>query len=83
YGGFQSRMERRIGMQWLIGFYREAKDQKNFFVPFFDNLAGGPDLRERIVRGEDEDTIRASWKPALQAFMKVRQKYLLYDDFAR
>lgn len=81
YGGFQSRMERRLRLHWLIGFYREAADKPAFFNSFFDKLVGGPDLRERIVRGEDEDTIRASWQPALQAFMKVRQKYLLYDDF--
>ncbi len=81
YGGFQSRMEKRIRLHWLIGFYREAPDKSSFFNSFFDTLAGGADLRERIVRGEDEDTIRASWQPALQAFMKVRKKYLLYDDF--
>jgi hypothetical protein len=43
----------------------------------------GPDLRQRIIAGEDEDTIRASWLPAIQRFMKLRQKYLLYDDFTR
>jgi uncharacterized protein YbbC (DUF1343 family) len=83
YGGFQSRMERKLRLHWLIGFYREAVEQAGFFNSFFDKLAGGPDLRERIVRGEDEDTIRASWRPGLQAFMKVRAKYLLYDDFQR
>ena len=81
YGGFQSRMEKRLRLHWLIGFYREAADKTAFFNSFFEKLVGGPDLRERIIRGEDEDTIRASWQPALQAFMKVRQKYLLYDDF--
>jgi hypothetical protein len=29
----------------------------------------------------DEEHIRASWKPGLDAFRKVRVKYLLYDDF--
>ena len=81
YGGFQSRLEKRLRLHWLIGFYREAADKTAFFNSFFEKLVGGPDLRERIIRGEDEDTIRASWQPALQAFMKVRQKYLLYDDF--
>ncbi|MBK8498163.1 MAG: DUF1343 domain-containing protein [Flavobacteriales bacterium] len=83
YGAFHSRLEKRIHLHWLIGLYREAADKQSFFNPFFDNLAGGTELRERIVRGEDEDTIRASWQPALQAFLKMRQKYLLYDDFMR
>lgn len=83
YGVFQSRMERRIRLHWLIGFYQEAADKAHFFIPFFDTLAGGKDLRERIIKGEDEETIRASWQPGLRAFIKVRQKYLLYDDFVR
>jgi uncharacterized protein YbbC (DUF1343 family) len=85
FGSFQSRMERKVRLHWLIGLYREAPDKAGFFLAnhFIDKLAGGTDLRERIVRGEEEDTIRASWQPALQAFMKVRAKYLLYDDFQR
>jgi uncharacterized protein YbbC (DUF1343 family) len=81
YGAFQSRMEKQIRIHWLIGFYQEAPNKEGFFNSFFDTLAGGADLRERIIRGEQEDTIRASWQPALQAFKKVRMKYLLYDDF--
>ncbi len=83
YGVFQSRMERSIRLHWLIGFYQEAVDKAHFFTPFFDTLAGGKELRERILKGEDEETIRASWQPGLRAFMKVRQKYLLYDDLVR
>lgn len=85
FGSFQSRMERRVRLHWLIGLYREAPDKAGFFLAnhFIDKLAGGTDLRERIVRGEEEDTIRASWQRALQAFMKMRAKYLLYDDFQR
>ena len=83
YGAFQSRMEKRLRLHWLIGFYKEAPDKATFFNSFFDKLAGGPDLRERIVRGEDEETIRTSWKPALDEFLKVRAKYLLYADFSK
>lgn len=82
YGGFQSRMERRIRLHWLIEFYTAATDKAGFFNNFFDKLAGGSDLRERIVRGEDEDMIRASWQTDLTAFKRVRRSYLLYDDFA-
>jgi len=81
YGAFQSRMERRINLQWLIGLYQEAPVKASYFNSFFDKLAGGKDLRERILRGESEETIRASWQPGLEAFKKVRGKYLLYADF--
>jgi hypothetical protein len=85
YGTFHSRMDRRIRLHWLIGLYREAPAPDKFFLAngFFDKLAGGPDLRLRIQAGEDEETIRASWQEGLRAFMKVRAKYLLYDDHQR
>lgn len=81
FGVFQSRMEKRIRLHWLIGLYRECPTKQDYFNSFFDKLAGGKDLRERIIRGDDEDTIRASWQSGLRAFMLVRRKYLLYDDF--
>ena len=81
YGAFQSRMDRRINLQWLIGLYQETPAKESYFNSFFDRLAGGKALRERIVRGESEETIRASWQPGLEAFKRVREKYLLYEDF--
>jgi uncharacterized protein YbbC (DUF1343 family) len=85
YGAFQARMDRRIRLNWLIGLYQQAPDQAGFFLSnnFIDKLAGGPELRMHIQAGQDEETIRASWQDGLRAFMKVRQKYLLYDDSAR
>jgi len=81
YGSFQSRMDRRFRLHWLIDLYHNAPDKSGFFTPFFDKLAGGPDLRKRIIAGEDEERIHASWQPGLKAFMEVRKKYLLYQDF--
>ncbi len=82
YGFFQSRLHRKLRLHWVIGLYREAPDKAAFFNSngFFDKLAGGPDLRTRIIAGQDEDVIRASWQPAIQVFMKKRQGYLLYND---
>ena len=48
---------------------------------FFDKLAGGTALREAIIAGKDEATIRASWQPGLEQFKTIRAKYLLYPDF--
>jgi len=81
YGGFFTRMEPRVALHWLIGMYQAyPKDKGAFFKPFFDKLAGTTQLREQISQGMDEEHIRASWKPALDGFRKVRVKYLLYDD---
>lgn len=82
--GFDLSGHEPLGLElhWLIDLYRAAPDQKGFFLAngFFDKLAGGPDLRRRIVAGEDEETIRASWRPALEAFMRTRARYLLYQE---
>lgn len=80
YGTFYSRLEPRLHLGWLIGMYQAAPDKEAFFTPFFDKLAGGPDLRLRIRRGESEQQIRDSWKPAVEAFRLVRARYLLYPE---
>jgi uncharacterized protein YbbC (DUF1343 family) len=80
YGRFFTRLEPQLHLQWLIGFHKEAQDPKTFFNPFFDKLAGGPALRLAVQAGADESHIRASWKPALDAFRTVRGRYLLYPD---
>jgi len=43
-----------------------------------DILAGSSELREQIEGGIDAHAIASSWAPAVDAFMKIRQKYLLY-----
>lgn len=83
YGEIQSRLDRKIELNWLIGLYREAPDKNVFFNNFFDKLAGGTDLRERVIKGEEPEEIRASWQAELNAFKKIRAKYLLYEDFSR
>ncbi len=81
YGDFFTRMEPKLPLHWLIGMYQAYPDKGTFFIPFFEKLAGTTSLREQVVAGWDEERIRASWKPGLDAFRKVRAKYLLYDDF--
>jgi len=43
-----------------------------------DILAGSPELREQIEGGVDARAIASSWVPAVDAFMKIRERYLLY-----
>jgi uncharacterized protein YbbC (DUF1343 family) len=78
FGAIQSRLEKRINLKWLIGLYGEAPDKSEFFTPFFDKLAGGPQLREQVIAGMDEEAIRAAWREGLTRFATVRAKYLLY-----
>lgn len=78
YGSFSARQEQRIDLKWLIGMYNDAPDKAKFFTPFFEKLAGTAELREQVVSGMDEVSIRASWADGLARFSKIRAKYLLY-----
>ncbi len=58
--------------------HRTQKGQ--FFLKnnFFDRLAGTATLRRQLQEGWSDEQIRASWQPALDNFISVRTKYLLY-----
>ena len=44
----------------------------------FDVIAGTDKLRRAIESGESLESIVASWTEGLEAFRKVREKFLLY-----
>jgi uncharacterized protein YbbC (DUF1343 family) len=46
----------------------------------FDRLCGTSAIREAIAGGRSTDELRDKWKPALQSFLKIRDKYLIYRD---
>lgn len=75
-----------LSLRFFLDFYNKAgKDQAFFFTrpQWFDLLAGTKELRFQIVRGLDETEIRKSWQPALDAYKKIRTKYLLYPDYPK
>ncbi len=45
------------------------------WTPFFDTLAGGPDLKQRIQRGGFAATIIAAYEPALREFDEERPRF--------
>lgn len=67
-----------VNLEWVIDAYNNYPDKDNFFIPYFDVLAGGPVLREQIQKGMSAVEIRASWKIGLARFERIRSKYLLY-----
>ena len=68
-------MYRRVGTRRAV-----SARKKPFFLKnnFFEKLAGNGDLRKQIEAGMSEEAIRATWQPALDEFMKIREKYLIY-----
>ncbi len=68
-----------LNLEWLISAYQALGDSIAFFNGYFDKLAGTAELRKQIVEGKTQQEIRESWQPALKEFIKVREKYLLYE----
>jgi uncharacterized protein YbbC (DUF1343 family) len=67
-----------FSLKYILLAYSEYKGKSPFFVPFFNKLAGNNILRSQIENGMSEKEIRSSWKPELEKFLAIREKYLLY-----
>ncbi len=75
-----------LTLRFFLDFYNKSDEGKAFFFSrphWFDLLAGSKELRFQIVRGLTEDEIRATWKPDLDKYGKLREKYLLYPDYPK
>jgi uncharacterized protein YbbC (DUF1343 family) len=73
------RNANRINLLWIINACK-TMNRPDFFLPFFDKLAGTDTLRKQIESGWSEEKIRESWKPGLEKYRQMRRKYLLYPD---
>jgi len=72
-----------LNLEWLIKAYKNYKNpQQDFFLKnlFFDKLAGSDELRKQIIAGKSVKEIKSSWKPELEKFSKIRNKYIIYKD---
>lgn len=67
-------------LKFVLDFYQINGNSRPFFTnpAFFDKLAGTPLLRQQILQGLGEDTIRLSWETGLGKFSQIRAKYLIY-----
>lgn len=58
--------------------HHRENEESRFFKPFFDLLAGGPNLRMQLQRQTPIRKIRRSWQRDLNHFLNSRKPYLLY-----
>ena len=73
----------QISLAPLIELYRKADSLGLQLInqrQLFDLLAGTKKLRSQLASGLSEAEIRASWKADLEAYRRLRAKYLLYED---
>ena len=72
-----------FSLKYVIEFYqayRKAGKADRFFTraSWFDLLLGTSSVREAIIAGKDESTIRSIWQSSLDNYKIIRQRYLLY-----
>jgi len=72
---------RHMDLSVLLSFFHKMDTTGFFNASWFDKLAGGPEFREAIQAGMNEEQIRESWKDGLAIFNERRKRYLLYRDF--
>ena len=70
----------RLYLFWLVSLIEQEKYNPAFFNDFFDKLAGTDQLRKQLIEKKTEAEIRESWKPGLEKFKALRNKYLLYPE---
>jgi len=81
FGSILIKNYQKLYLFWLKGAYKNYPDKPSFFNSYFNQLAGTDKLQQQIKAGVSDDEIRKSWEPALSNFKKIRQRYLLYEDF--
>jgi uncharacterized protein YbbC (DUF1343 family) len=83
----RKKLNNKISLFYLLEAYRLYPEKDKFFImpksgdpkaSFFNKLAGNATLMQQIKEGLSEDEIRKSWEPGLNAFKKIREKYLIY-----
>ncbi|QSE99276.1 exo-beta-N-acetylmuramidase NamZ family protein [Fulvivirga lutea] len=68
-------------LKYLLEFYEMFDEQDQFFKDYFNKLVGNDSTIQQIKAGLSERDIKATWASKLNAYKKMRKKYLLYKDF--
>ncbi|NQU35673.1 MAG: DUF1343 domain-containing protein [Bacteroidetes bacterium] len=79
YAENYKKNEKTINLSWLIGAHEIMSRNGEYFINYFEKLAGTSELRKQISVGLSEDEIRKTWQPGIDNFLKIRSKYLLYE----
>jgi len=67
-------------LKWIIKAYQNSTNKSLFFnTNNFTKHAGTSKLQQQIEAGLSENVIKASWIEDIDAFKKIRSKYLIYD----
>lgn len=69
-----------FSLRYFLRFYRLSGQGEAFFSRprWFDLLMGTDTVRKAILSGATEEEIRLTWRDELNAYRKMRERYLLY-----
>jgi len=73
-------VEDHFNLDWLIYAYEMIGGDTDFFLPYFNTLAGNSILKQQIIEGVEQAEIRQSWLADLKKFKDIRKEYLMYED---
>lgn len=71
----------RLRLHWLRHAMNHVPEE-DFFLSFFYNLAGNKELMQQLKEDIPNAQIRQTWEDELEDFMKMREQYLIYEDFS-
>lgn len=74
----QTELLSGLNLEYIIEAYTHTADKTAFFNSFFVKLAGTAQLQKQIEQGFTEQEIKTTWTEGLEAFKKIRERYVLY-----
>lgn len=76
---------KKINLSWMMELYKNHPNKEKFFdrsisrqIGNIDYLVGDGEFKKQLALGWTEKQIRQTWEPGLDAYKKMRKKYLLY-----
>ena len=76
----ETNLPKGFTLSYFLDFYKKSGAGAAFFTRprWFDLLMGNSKVREDILKGKNEQEIKAGWKDELDKYKEIRKKYLLY-----
>jgi uncharacterized protein YbbC (DUF1343 family) len=68
-----------VTISYVIDAYNKTPKTEKFFGPTFTVHAGNTELEKQIKEGLSAEKIESLWQPKIEAFKKIRAKYLMYQ----
>lgn len=78
YGQRVKITSKDIELKYLIQMYQAYPNKEKFFNKMFNLLVGNKTLVNQIQQGLSEQEIKQSWQKDINAYTKIRNKYLFY-----